>query len=328
MKLKILIPSLLFFRLLSVFAQTAIIDSVYSDMYLDGYIMYRQYEDFYEINTYYYAMPVGDYGVGAVEPPPYPNSVMRAYISFDLPEIPQGYIVDSVYVRLYQYACSGNDDIGNFPVWDVAGGDTVKCILSHIDYGDELDVEDWEKGDEGNPFTFEHNAGIVTESSEVGYRYIDVTSNVVADYEMQRDKTQYRIAFQIDTDWDDKYDKVDFLAGFSTPEYDPLIVIRFQEESFVEENTTEPVLQNLRISPNPACNYSNLSFCKTTDCRENTEIIIYNLKGQKVLSKNLGFLNTGAHTVPVRTDNLSSGIYFLKIKSDSEEINTKFLIVK
>ncbi|RLC50745.1 MAG: hypothetical protein DRZ79_03920, partial [Candidatus Cloacimonadota bacterium] len=69
MKLKILIPSLLFFRLLSVFAQTAIIDSVYSDMYLDGDIMYWRVSDYYEVVTNYYAMGVGDLGIGNLEPP-------------------------------------------------------------------------------------------------------------------------------------------------------------------------------------------------------------------------------------------------------------------
>jgi len=98
-------------------------------------------------------------------------------------------------------------------------------------------VDDWEKGDIGNPFTYENNAGIVTETATVEHRYIDITSKVIADYTMQRDKTQYRIAFQIDTDWDDEYDFVDFItSNHVNPLKFPLAVFCFHEVSALEEH--------------------------------------------------------------------------------------------
>ena len=323
----LLIFLLIVFVFATLNAQDTIIDSVYSDSYLDGDITYYRMSDYYHLVTNYYGMAAGDLGVGVIDPPE-PNSVIRSYISFDLPEIPENHTVDSVYVRLYQALCRGNNNWHEFPVWDIAGGDAVRCILSHIDYGDELDAEDWAKGDIGNPYTYENNAGIVTESATYGYRYIDVTANVIADYEMQRDKTQYRIAFQIETDWDNEFDAIEFYSGSANGVHRPILIIRYETESSTEEHYVEPFCHHLLVSPNPVRNSSNLSFNIITESITNTELQIFNTKGQKVQSKNLGFLNIGAHTVPIQTDNLSSGIYFLKIKNNSEEISTKFLIVK
>ena len=324
----LLIFLLIVFVFATLNAQDTIIDSVYSDPYLDGYITYWRYSNWYQVVTNYYGMTVGDTGVGFIDPPE-SNSVMRSYTSFDLPEIPENHTVDSVYVRLYQALCRGNNNWHEFPVWDIAGGDAVRCILNHIDYGDELDVGDWTKGDIGNPYTYENNAGIVTESATYGYRYIDVTANVIADYEMQRDKTQYRIAFQIETDWDYEFDGVEFMTSNSAVlSQHPILIIRYETESSTEEHYVEPFCHHLLVSPNPVRNSTNLSFNIITESIANTELQIFNTKGQKVQSKNLGFLNIGAHTVPIQTDNLSSGIYFLKIKNNSEEISTKFLIVK
>ncbi len=215
-KFKVLTVLLLIVFCSLLHSQETIIDSVYSDMYLDGHITYWRISDYYEVDTTYYSISIGDTGDGPL-PPPWdePNSVFRAYISFDLPQIPEGYHIDSVYVRLYQYFGIGNGGSLpqlDFPEWNIAGGDTVKCIMSHIDYGDELDAGDWEKGDIGNPYTFQNNIGTITESGDVGYRYLDLTSSVLQDYELERDKTQYRISFQIDTDWDELFDFI----GIST----------------------------------------------------------------------------------------------------------------
>ena len=122
------------------FADT-IIDSVYSDPLLDGEIIYTNGGNFHSLNTYLYSLYIGDTNMCN---PPYPpaNSVYRSYISFLLPEISGSLIIDSVFVRLYKYYSVGAMPVQNYPIWNITGGDTIKCILSHIDYGDELDEED------------------------------------------------------------------------------------------------------------------------------------------------------------------------------------------
>jgi hypothetical protein len=312
--LKMFILSFLIINSVICFAQETIIDTVYSDMNLDGDITYWRIDDIYEVDTNYYAMTAGDFGVGEYPPPwSQPNSVKRSYISFNLPDILVGYSVDSVFVRLYQYFSAGDDDIGEFPVWSVTDGDTIKCLLNHIVYGDELDEEDWEKGDIGNHYTIEHNAGIVTESAASGYRNIDVTDNVIADYAMQRIRTQYRIAFEIETDWDNEYDMVDFISGDTASERFPILVIRFIEESSVEDIIPESSQVVFSPFPNPFNPIVHFEIKFSNTINEHLLIEIFNVKGQVVDVLPVFFDSAQGDNVVWNADDHGSGVYYCKL---------------
>ena len=229
MKIRVIILSI-FILLFEHLISDIIIESVYSDPALDGEINFSQNSQAYNTNSWMYDMFTGDHCGNMITPDL--NSYVRSYLTFFLPEIPENYHVDSASVRIYQYDSNGYNgstgDHTDFPVWDVAGGDTIQCILSHIDYGYELDVDDWEKGDVGNQFTYQNNVGTVTDNGEIGYRYIDVTNSIIQDYEFYRDKSQYRIAFQIDTDWDNGPDLIGFITANSNGEqYRPKLNINF-----------------------------------------------------------------------------------------------------
>jgi len=266
-----------------------------------------------------------------------PNSYCRSYIAFDLPEIPENYYIDSVYVRLYQFLSWGYDSstgqYTDFPVWNVAGGDTIKCIMSHINYGNELDIGDWEKGDVGNPYTYQNNIGTITESGEEGYRYLDVTVGVIQDYELNRDKTQYRIAFQVDTDWDYEGDLVAFITG-NPPidEYTPIMYLIFTDEINAIGNEEIQIEQklNIEIYPNP----SILSQGRQTEISyaisQNKDVLlqIFNIKGQLVETIVNKKINAGKHTAFWNVSNCSSGIYFYRIKSGTQIKAGKCLLLK
>ncbi len=261
------------------------------------------------------------------------NSYVRSYLTFFLPEIPENYHVDSAYVRIYQFESNGYNastgDHTDFPVWDVAGGDTIKCILSHIDYGDELDVNDWEKGDVGNPFTYQNNIGTVTESGDVGYRYVDVTSSVIEDYELNRDKTQYRIAFQIDTDFDDWPDLLGFYTSNGYPphnELKPTLYITYTDEIVSVDEQETPLTYNLifDIYPNPVKDRFMISFSRKDLNIEKLEI--FNIKGQRV--KNICYSDLSKNNISLNCDAMPSGIYLLKVSSEKEVAMKKFLIMK
>ena len=311
-----------------------IIDSVYSDPVLDGYIMFSQNAQTLSVNNWMYDFYAGDIGTNVFDPDP--NSYFRSFISFDLPDIPEDYYVDSVFVRFYQYESGGYDtatgEYTDFPVWDVAGGDTIKCIMSHIDYGNSLDVGDWEKGDIGNQYTYQNNTGTVTESGEDGYRYLDVTSSVIQDYELGRDKTQFRIAFQMDTDWDGEGDLVAFISG-NPPidEYTPIICFVFSNElnslndEFMIANSLE-----IKISPNPV----SLSQFKETKIKyelsQNANVIleVFNIKGQIIETLVNSYHNKGKHSILWNVENQSSGIYLYKISSGNKTLTGKCLLIK
>ena len=94
MKLKFIIFTFFILHFTFLMSDT-IIDSVYSDPLLDGEIKFSQNLQGYIINNWMYDMLLGDTDDTAVNPDP--NSYLRSYISFDLPIIPEGYHVDSVY---------------------------------------------------------------------------------------------------------------------------------------------------------------------------------------------------------------------------------------
>ena len=314
-----------------------IIDSVYSDPALDGYIWFSQNAQAYSVNSWMYDMGAGDLGFAIIDPDP--NSYERDYISFELPEIPEHYYIDSVYVRLYQFMSGGYDaSIGeytDFPVWDVAGGDTIKCIMSHIDYGNSLDVGDWEKGDVGNQYTYQNNIGTVTESGEDGYRYLDVTTGVIQDYELDRDKSQYRIAFQVDTDWENESDMVVFYTSNGYPPHDelkPTLYLIFSDEINEicnEEIQIEQTL-NIEIYPNPSIISQGMQTAISYEISQNTDVLlqIFNIKGQLVETIENGYKNAGEHNALWNVSKYNSGIYLYKISFGNNTQTGKCLLIK
>ena len=253
-----------------------------------------------------------------------PNSFGRSFISFELPPIPNGYELDSVCVRLYQYYSCGDGDIwGNQEPFPLFYGEELPCIMDHIDYGDELDVSDWTKGDLGDPGTLDINIGCISNCEDIGYRYLDITEYVLNDYNNSRDKTQYRIRFEVNTDWDNLTDDLGFLTSFEDPEHDPLIVIYLKSNSSIEENTIIFV-DNISLYPNPVnCEL----ICKFSLAEQKeVEMTLFNIKGQKVKNVLNRFVRAGDKSLTIDMKCLSNGIYFLKIdKKDGKPIIRKLV---
>ena len=297
-----------------------IIDSVYSTPELDGDICFSQNNQSYTVCTISSIMGPGDSGMVGIIPDP--NSRYRAYVSFELPQIPNGYEVDSVYIRLYQCSAIGNEFPG-FPIWNVPGGDTMFCIMDHIDYGDFLDPSDWTKGDPGDTGTLHTNIGIISDSAEVGYRYLDITDYVLDDYTSNRDKSQYRIRFPIETDWDYLADELCFIAGCANLEYAALIVIYFTLDNSIEDNTF-PVDNNFSLYPNPVkseliCKFSMVK-------KEEVEISLFNIKGQKVRNVLNRFVRAGDNSLTIDMKCLNEGIYLLKVDVKNSNLVIKKIV--
>ena len=101
---------------------------------------------------------------------------------------------------------------------------------------------------------------------------------------------------------------------------------------------SEFIISNLSNYPNPFNPSTSISFSLTTEFTESTELIIYNLKGQKVKTLECGeSLSTTADGVGYSiswngTDSnnkaVSSGIYFYKLKAGKSSAMKKMLILK
>jgi Secretion system C-terminal sorting domain len=304
----------------------AIIDSIYSDPVLDGNMCYSPEGSFCSLNNTTYEMITGDIGVTSIPVVPI-NSTTRSFFSFELPEIPFGYEIDSVVVRLYQFGSIGGPPTQNFPIWNVAGGDTIKCILNHIDYGFELDPDDWEKGDIGNPYTYTNNVGTVTESGEDGYRYIDVTDCVLFDIQQERASSQYRISFPIDTDWDDRSDNVSFATAESAVEsHWPNLFIYLSTEVNIEENEIEHIEISAHVAPNPFNPETTVNYQISNSLH--VQLQVFNLKGQLLETLVDQIQAAGSHSVTWNAVNQSSGVYIYKLNTVAQTITGKCLLLK
>ncbi len=82
---------------------------------------------------------------------------------------------------------------------------------------------------------------------------------------------------------------------------------------------------NLGLYPNPADQSTKISF--ETDKTANSSLVVYDLVGKKVKTIFEGSLSAGDHNYSVDRDNLTPGIYFVKLRIDNEEV-TKKLIFK
>ena len=287
-----------------------IIDSVYADPILDGAIHFSQNTQSLEVNNWIPGMDAGDAGESMIASDP--NSYARSYVSFQLLEIQDGYELDSVYVRLYQYNSIGDGDIfGNQEPFPLFYGQELPCIMDHIDYGNQLDFSDWTKGNPGDPGTLHTNIGCISNNGDDGYRYLDITEYVLDDYNNDRDKTQYRIRFEVDTDWDYLTDALGFSTSNSAAvNHRPLIFIYFTSNISIEDNQF-PIVNNFSLYPNPV---KSELICKFSMVKQNeVEISLFNIKGQKVRNVLNRFVRAGDNSLTIDMKCLNEGIYLLKV---------------
>ena len=128
---------------------------------------------------------------------------------------------------------------------------------------------------------------------------------------------------------------VNFFAEFQETGWNSL-VIRFSDNGFefVEQTLTtetddlELTNHDFHLSnyPNPFQSKTTISFQLTTERMKNTEIDIYNLKGQKV--KNLQINKSSNQQIIWNADEFPSGIYFLKLKSGNDSITKKMILMR
>ncbi len=315
---------------------TTIIDSLYAIPELDGGITADSTGVPIYQNSSTYEFMIGDLS-GWIE-----HGSSRGYVSYPLPSISNGYSLTNATMRLYQHTSRGFIPLNDssyictyYPAWNVAGGDTIKCIISHINYGSSLDLGDWAKGDDGNTFTFNPNVGEITwegidepgNHGEAGYRYLDVTDCVLHDLEIGNSFSQYRIAFQINTDYDYGPDFVSFASMENVfGEYDPIMFYTFYNPSSVSEDISPAVLVNVAWSPNPFSSQVTLDI----SLKNNAELSLklYDLRGRVVKELGSTPYSKGTHEIIMKTDDFPSGIYLLQVKAGSEIITKKITCLK
>ena len=312
---------IIFFSFINGFAQETIVDSVYADPLLDGEIQFHPYSQEYVVvnGPEYDLVAAGDSG--------FENIYSRTFYSFEIPSIPMGYHIDSVYIKISEYWAVGNGSIYNLPIWDVPNGDTISCIMSHIDYGDELEVSDWSHGDYNSPFTYNYNIGLSIIDS-TGFLITDVTDCVLDDIVNQKIRSQYRIAFEIDTDWDNLSDNVIFITseGYFV-ETRPKIYFVYKENVSANDDLKPNNEISLIISFNPE--KSNIQISYSIDQPGFVSLKFYNIKGQLVKTIANSNHDIGLYQKTWSTSKNSSGLYLCKLNLNNRtEVVKKCLLLK
>ncbi len=142
------------------------------------------------------------------------------------------------------------------------------------------------------------------------------------------DTTGDGICTTTSTNWEPKYILIDGVVNpRSTPEFTDIN----EEEIKILPTTTDFLILHQNY-PNPFNPSTTIEF-STTEHTEHTELIIYNIKGQKVKQLVSGQFSSGRHSViwNGKDENdkpVSSGIYFYKLSTDNEMKVKKAIIVK
>lgn len=300
-------------------AQNTIIDTLYSIPELDGGLAYDWDSGNYFNDVYDTCITVGDYGSWDL-------GSFRGYLAFNLPEIHDGYDIISATMYVDQYFSAGNSELNVFPIWDVTPPpDTLGCIVDHINYGNQLNIDDWTAGDIGDPQTISSNIGEISNNADYEYKSLSVTSAVIADYRVGRNITQYRLRFLIDNDWDQQDDFLMFHTGNSIARVPYLRLEWSNEVNFVEDELLPNIDIYLSIFPNPFKEKISISYNLKMQSNNISTLGIYNVKGQKVFSKSI--LNERG-TINWQCQENSSGIYLVKISNSENKVMKKISFIK
>jgi len=162
---------------------------------------------------------------------------------------------------------------------------------------------------------------------EAGYRYLDISDCVLHDLAIGSIFSQYRIAFQINTDYDYGSDFVAFKSMESNNEHQrPRMYFTIYNPSSVSDDLSPAVLVNVASSPNPFS--SHVTF--DVSLKNNTELSLnlYDLRGREVKKLGSTPYSKGTHNIRMDTKDLPNGMYLLQVKAGSEIITKKITCLK
>ena len=85
-------------------------------------------------------------------------------------------------------------------------------------------------------------------------------------------------------------------------------------------------LETFGVYPNPFTEITNISFTLKKD--ENVTINVYNMLGEKVYSNDYGTMSQGEHIIQINGNNLSSGLYLVRLSAGDYTISKKVSLNK
>ncbi|MBT3169424.1 MAG: T9SS type A sorting domain-containing protein [Candidatus Cloacimonetes bacterium] len=302
-------------------AQETIVDTVYSISELDGCIATTSMHGTI-VNTNSSTFYVGDEDAGLFDD----EVFYVGYLSFELPELPADFYLESAYLYIYQSNSFGNSIYGDYPEYNIEGmpPQYFDCSIYHIEYGNSLDVADY-------PFQCLDWSQSISDSPTIGWREKVQTEMVLDDIENNRQFVQFCLDINspnFDNDGLDDY--LTFETAETTTDFRPhmVYVINSMPGNSQDDVIDSPNATNLSVFPNPFTGETTISFSLTTNLHENARIEIFNVKGQLVETlSNLQITNSANQEIIWDANNFANGIYFYKLVVGGIAIDTKKMML-
>ena len=305
--------------------KTVIVDSLFAVDRLSGSIYYKRNYITVDANWQEGETYIGDYfDMGWMY-----RFASIGYLSFELPEIPEGYELSSAHLIIFVFVTYGASIYGDYPSFLIGDANTFPDgILEHIDYGTVFNSNDVEPDSVYGTYTIFNQDSLIPHSTVS----CDITECVATDIAAGRDLTQYRIYLQGFSDWD-SWDDYVVIGSYSISNslYSPKIMVTLTDGSSSNDLTIPQTTQFISVYPNPFREMSMLTV-KTTEPGK-MKLNVYNLKGQRVRSMESNSRDSGefCFTWDGKDDagkSLSTGVYLAEINTAKSVARTKMLYVK
>ena len=251
------------------------------------------------------------------------------YLSFELPQIPDGYHLQSAHLMIYIGDMRGNSEWDVYPIFN-HGNTSVfpEGIMEHIDYGDTFNSIDVIPSSVYGTYTFFNHETLLPPC----WVSFDVTDCLLLDFADNRSLTQYRFYLDGFSDWDNHEDYIATnTSSYPFFQYSPKIAYTLSDGTSVTDSTIPPPQMSISCYPNPFSDRSLITvkapepgLCKLS---------IYNIKGQKIRSYGKSIQSSDDHTFhwDGRDDTgrqVSGGIYFAVVEAGRYKASSKILYVR
>jgi len=310
-------------------------DTLTSISSLGGTITYYYESDYYLILGSFETASAGDILGGFVDED---VAFARSFITFDLSDLPiiedSLIVVSSASIHLYQNISRGNHESGVFPIWDTPGGDTMFCILDHIDIGNQFTLDDWTAGDYTDSQTLTSNIGIISSTAIVEFKVLDVTSYLQADIIAGNIRSQYRIRFPVDYDNDRLADIVYFKMGnASNLAKRPYVSLEYTIEpsNSIHQSIIPKRHIVIECYPNPFNSFTKITY-QLDNPYQHVALQVFDILGEEVRLLVDALQAKGKFDIiwDAKENNgqdVPSGIYLYQLKLDNHIVKTNKLTV-
>jgi hypothetical protein len=250
---------------------------------------------------------------------------------FNLPSVDTTYFEDFDEDQDWQRGGENED-------WGITTFDNRSCLTESVtgDYPTEADV--WLQLNEIALLNEKRSSMIIVHRPycEPGYDYQEISWWTNPEQVYSKRYTQLR------KDWDTLYVSLDSLEharlsvrfnvvsdraiGEDGWLIDRVAVHRALDPDFIPEEGNIPREFSLNSFPNPFNSGTTINFNIPT--ASNISLEVYNLLGQKVITLFEGYQMAGNHTTNFTANNLSSGLFFVRLSTDNQSSTQKVMLIK